>query len=122
MKDDNLKLYEDIFLQAKRRNLEQFNNFIKDVINYRWLFEFIDLLEFSETDIKKKKEKCFLAYNKKLVEFIQLLTSEIKIYLGNKDEKIAWDKLIQKNYYELLEGFINFNLLNDTCLLTCCFK
>ncbi len=111
LKDDNLKLYENIFLEAKRRNLEQFNNFIKDVINYRWLFEFIDLSEFSEIGIKKKKEKCFLAYNNKLVEFLQLLTTEIKIYLGNKDEKIAWDKLIQKNYYKLLEGHIDFNLL-----------
>ncbi|MBC8415891.1 MAG: UvrD-helicase domain-containing protein [Candidatus Cloacimonetes bacterium] len=111
LKDSNLKIYEDIFLQAKRRNLEQFNNFIKDVINYRWLFEFIDLSEFSETDIEKEKEKCFLAYKKKLSEFLQLLTTEIKIYLGKKDEKITWDKLIQKNYYELLEEQKGHNLL-----------
>ncbi len=112
LKDDNLKLYEDIFLQAKRRNLEQFNNFIKDVINYRWLFEFIDLSEFSETNIEKEKENCFLAYKKKLGEFLQLLTNEIKIYLGKKNEKITWDKLIQKNYYELFEGQIGFNSLD----------
>ncbi|MCK4655025.1 MAG: UvrD-helicase domain-containing protein [Candidatus Cloacimonetes bacterium] len=111
LKDDNLKLYEDIFLEAKRRNLEQFNNFIKDVINYRWLFEFIDLSIFSETDIEKEIEKCFLSYKKKLGEFLQFLTNEIKIYLGKNNEKITWDKLIQKNYYELLEGQIDFNSL-----------
>lgn len=111
LKDSNLKIYENIFLQAKRRNLEQFNNFIKDVINYRWLFEFINLTEFSETDIEKKKEECFLAYKKNLSEFLQLLTTEIKLYLDKKDEKITWDKLLQKDYYNLLEGQIDFNLL-----------
>ncbi|MCD4795764.1 MAG: UvrD-helicase domain-containing protein, partial [Candidatus Cloacimonetes bacterium] len=111
LKDDNLKLYKNVFLEAKRRNLEQFNNFIKDVINYRWLFEFIDLSEFSEINIEKEKEKCFLAYKKILSEFLQLLSNEIKIYLDKKDDKITWDKLIQKNYYELLKEQIDFNLL-----------
>ncbi len=111
LKDNNLKFYEDIFLEAKRRNLEQFNNFIKDVINYRWLFEFIDLSKFSETDIEKKKEDSLVFYKKSLSEFLQFLTNEIKIYLGKKNEKITWDKLIQKNYYELLEGQIDFNSL-----------
>jgi ATP-dependent exoDNAse (exonuclease V) beta subunit len=111
LKDDNLKLYKNIFLEAKRRNLEQFNNFIKDVINYRWLFEFIDLSKFSETGIEKDKENSFLFYKKKLGEFLQFLTNEIKMYLGKKNEKITWDKLIQINYYELLEGQIDFNSL-----------
>lgn len=111
LKDDNLELYKDIFLEAKRRNLEQFNNFIKDVINYRWLFEFIDLSKFSETDIEKKKENYLLSYKKKLSEFLQLLTNEMKIYLGKKDDKITWKQLLQKDHYHTLEEQKGFNLL-----------
>jgi ATP-dependent exoDNAse (exonuclease V) beta subunit len=111
LKDSNLQLYEDIFLQAKRRNLEQFNNFIKDVINYRWLFEFIDLSKFSEADIEKKKENSLLSYKKKLGEFLQLLTTEIKLYLGKKDDKITWKQLLQKDHYQSMEKQKGFNLL-----------
>ncbi len=112
LKDDHLKLYEDIFLEAKRRNLEQFNNFIKDVINYRWLFEFIDLSKFSEINIEKKKEKCFLSYKKKMAEFLQLLSNEIKIYLGKKGDTISWKQLLQKDHYNLLKEQIDFNTLD----------
>ncbi|MEA2095940.1 MAG: UvrD-helicase domain-containing protein, partial [Candidatus Cloacimonadota bacterium] len=42
LKDDKLDYYKNIFLNAKQRNLESFDQFIKDIINYRWLFEFID--------------------------------------------------------------------------------
>ncbi|MCK4312740.1 MAG: UvrD-helicase domain-containing protein, partial [Candidatus Cloacimonetes bacterium] len=117
LKDSNLKIYENIFLQAKRRNLEQFNNFIKDVINYRWLFEFIDLSKFSEIDIENKKKNNFLSYKKSLSEFLQFLTNEIKIYLGKKNEKITWKQLFQKDYYNLLEEQIDFNSLDadDLC-------
>jgi ATP-dependent exoDNAse (exonuclease V) beta subunit len=111
LRDSNLKLYEDIFLQAKRRNLEQFNNFIKDVINYRWLFEFIDLSIFSEINIEKEKENCFFAYKNKLGEFLQLLSNEIKLYLGKKGDAITWKQLLQKDHYHSLEEQKGFNLL-----------
>jgi len=70
LKDEKLKDYKNIFLNSKQRNLESFDQFIKDIINYRWLFEFIDRSKYSGIDIEKVTQNCLNQYTTQLKQFL----------------------------------------------------
>jgi ATP-dependent exoDNAse (exonuclease V) beta subunit len=70
LKDEQLEYYKNIFLNAKQRNLESFDQFIKDIINYRWLFEFIDRSKYSEINIEEITQSSFSKYTTQLKQFL----------------------------------------------------
>jgi len=101
LKDENLSKYEDIFLQAKRRNLDQFIELITGIIENRWLFEFADLSEFRNLDIESEKEKAFQKYASRLKQFLDLLQTEIL----KKDVPIT--SLLQSNFSQIVSSYLD---------------
>lgn len=105
LKDEKLEVYENIFLQAKRRNLEQFHSFINDIIENRWLFEFIDLSDLQEMDIDFERDQAFLKYQQKLQIFLNLLQSEIV------KKTASVESLLQKDFAEILASYLDISTL-----------
>jgi len=100
LRDENLEKYDNIFLQAKRRNLDQFKELINGIIENRWLFEFIDLTEFNDIDFVSKEETASTKYKSTLGIFLNLLNSEI----SKKDVPII--SLLQKDFALILQDFM----------------
>lgn len=74
---NRIGIFSDIFIQTKRRNLKSFERFILEVIEKRWLFEFIDLSDFDENTINTEKDRSWLKFETELRNFLQLLQDEI---------------------------------------------
>jgi len=108
LKDENLTNYENIFLQAKRRNLDQFKELILGIIENRWLFEFVDLSNLDEQTLKIQKEAAFQKYEIEVENFLDLLQIEI----DKKGESII--SLLQKNFVEIMSTHLNISVLNVT--------
>ncbi len=108
LQDDKLKIFADIFLQAKRRNLDQFGSFISDIIENRWLFEFIDLSEMQNLNIEEEKEKTFSIYKDRVRDFIELLQSEFI----KKDAEIG--TLLQKDFKKSIISYFDNSDFNKS--------
>lgn len=108
LQDDKLEISADIFLQAKHRNLEQFGSFISDIIENRWLFEFIDLSEMQNLNIEEEKGKTFSIYKDLVRDFIELLQSE----LIKKDAEISM--LLQKDFKESIISYFDNSDINKS--------
>ena len=106
--DENLKNYEDIFLQTKRRNLDQFQQLIMGIIENRWLFEFIDLSNLDEQTLEIQKEEAFRKYKFELRIFLDRLQAEIV----KKGDSVSL--LLQKNFVEVLTSKLDFSILDVT--------
>lgn len=76
--DHDFEVYRDLFLKAKQRNLNSLNKFVNDLIENRWLFEFIDLSNFDENKVKLQADNAFEKYQHALKIFLDLLQSEIR--------------------------------------------
>ena len=109
-KDDKLEYYKNIFLNAKKRNLESFDQFIKDIINYRWLFEFIDRSKYSGIDVEKVTQNHFSKYTIKLRLF--LFSMQDAIYSYREKKPIGLQQLLQKDYFEILDKITDINSIN----------
>lgn len=103
LRDEKLEIYKDIFLQAKYRNLEQFNQAIINIIENRWLFEFIDLSDLRDIDIEVEKDKACRKYKTELRSFLDLLQTEII----KKGEPA--NSLLQKDFAEILVSYLDFS-------------
>jgi len=110
LKDDKLDFYKNIFLNAKQRNLESFDQFIKDIINYRWLFEFIDRSKYSGFDIEEVTQDHFGKYTKKLKQFLISMQDAIASYIEKKPVNLQ--QLLQKDHFEILENITEINSIN----------
>ena len=108
LKDENLKNYENIFLQAKRRNLDQFKQLMIGIIENRWLFEFIDLSDLQDMDIEVEKDKAFLKYKEVLKNFVDLLQTEII----NNPKPVSLEIYFQIDFKKNILSPINFNELS----------
>jgi len=109
LQDNNLEKYENIFLQTKRRNLDQFKNLILSMIENRWLFEFTDLSSFQNLDLDSLKTDAFNKYKETLHEMLELLQTVIIGY-----EKPAEIKdLLQKDFASALENYFDFSELKQ---------
>jgi len=106
LKDEKLKNYENIFLQAKRRNLDQFKQLIIAIIEKRWLFEFIDLSDLQNMDIEVERERAFKKYKSELRIFLDLLQSEIV----KKGDPVS--SLLQKNFVEALSSHLELSVFD----------
>ncbi|MCF7793620.1 MAG: UvrD-helicase domain-containing protein [Candidatus Cloacimonetes bacterium] len=109
LKEDKLQIYQDIFLKAKRRNLETFHKFITDIIENRWLFEFIDLSDFDENKIKEKSVNSWKNYDEHLRSFLMLLQTEITNY----NKPVAISDLMQKDFIESISNVWNSLQVKD---------
>jgi len=96
LQDENLDKYKNIFLQTKRRNLDQFKKLILEIIENRWLFDFIDLSDLNEQDIESEKEQAYRRYKTNLQRFLYLLQSEI----FNKVKPTPLENYFQKDFKE----------------------
>ena len=110
LKDEQLEYYKNIFLNAKQRNLESFDQFIKDIINYRWLFEFIDRSKYSGIDLEDVTENSFNKYKNKLRQFLLSMQNAIVSYLETKPADLQ--QLLQKDHFEILTNITDINLIN----------
>ena len=108
LKDENLKNYEKIFLQAKRRNLDQFKQLIIGIIENRWIFEFIDLSKLQNLDIEDERENAFLKYKEVLKNFVDFLQTEII----NKSKPVSLETYFQIDFKKTILSSINFNELS----------
>jgi ATP-dependent exoDNAse (exonuclease V) beta subunit len=105
--NENLQNYENIFLQAKRRNLDQFQQLITGIIENRWIFEFIDHSDFENLDIEVEREKALKNYQSELKIFLDLLQSEIV----NNPKPTILENYFQTDFRKILLTSINFNEL-----------
>ncbi|MEA2096646.1 MAG: 3'-5' exonuclease, partial [Candidatus Cloacimonadota bacterium] len=86
---------------------ESFDQFIKDIINYRWLFEFIDRSKYSDIDIEKVAQNCLNQYTSRLKQFLFSLQNTIASYLEKKP--VDLQLLLQKNHFEILDNITDIN-------------
>ena len=107
LKDDKLDYYKNIFLNAKQRNLESFDQFIKDIINYRWLFEFIDHSKYVGIDIEEITQNHFDKYKNQLRQFLFSLQDAIASYCEQKP--VDLQLLLQKDHFEILDNITDIN-------------
>jgi len=105
---DRIESYKQIFLEAKRRNLDQFHQFILDIIENRWLFEFIDQSQLLSIDLETERENTLFRYQDQLTKFLNLLQSEII----KKDTAI--DYLLQKQFKISLISHIDLFRIEKT--------
>ncbi|MDP8201211.1 MAG: UvrD-helicase domain-containing protein, partial [Candidatus Tenebribacter burtonii] len=110
LQDENLDKYKNIFLQAKRRNLDQFKKLILEIIENRWLFEFIDLSDLNEQDIESEKEQAYRKYKTNLQKFLDLLQNEI----FNKVKPTPLENYFQKDFKESFLSSIDFATLETS--------
>jgi ATP-dependent exoDNAse (exonuclease V) beta subunit len=110
LKDEKLEYYKNIFLNAKQRNLESFDQFIKDIINYRWLFEFIDRSKYSGIYFKEVTQSSFNKYTIQLKQFLLSMQDAIASYLETKQADMQ--QLLQKDYFETLAKITDINSIN----------
>ena len=108
LKEENLNNYENIFLHSKRRNLDQFKELILDIIENRWLFEFIDLTDFHDLDIEIEKEKAYNKYKTSVKEFLELLQTGII----NSPKPVSLEAYFQTDFKKTILSLINFNEIN----------
>lgn len=101
--NDKLKIYQKIFLKAKRRNLETFNKFITNIIENRWIFEFIDLADFDEEMSIIHAEQAEKKYKLNLKTFLSVLQDEIINY----SKPVAITDLLQKNFSESISAVLD---------------
>lgn len=113
LQDKNLENYRNIFLQSKRRNLEQFKDLILSFIENRWLFEFIDLSEFQDIDFAELISNAFSQFYKSLKNFLEMLQAEIVNY--TKPCEIS--DLLQKDFATAIAAAVDLSKLqkNDLC-------
>lgn len=134
LQDEKLENFQDIFFKAKRRNLDMFHSFIGDIIEKRWLFEFINPAGFQEIDLEAEKTAAFRNYQSAIKSFLNLLQEGIE-KVKNPDETVFNTdfreaisphlelkdfqfELVAKNLFSILtkRDFINENystFLND---------
>lgn len=114
LQTENLQNYENIFLQAKRRNLEQFKELVISIIENRWLFEFIDLDKYQQIDIDEEKNLAFSRYLNSLKIFLDKLQTEILNY--TKPAKV--NDFLKKNFKDsVYSDDANLNNENISTLL-----
>ncbi len=100
LQDEKLENFQDIFFKAKRRNLDMFHSFIGDIIEKRWLFEFINPAGFQEIDLEAEKTAAFRNYQSAIKSFLSLLQEEILNY----KKPSAIDDLLQKDFAESISN------------------
>ncbi|MCF7858989.1 MAG: UvrD-helicase domain-containing protein [Candidatus Cloacimonetes bacterium] len=111
LKKDKLDSYKNIFLQAKNRNLQNFQNLLNNIIENRWFFDFIDLSVFKKIDLEAEKSKTFKEYQSELKEFLNLLQSEIIAKTVKTDKKVELLTLLQKGFQETISSYLDFSKL-----------
>ncbi len=110
LKVEKLEDYKNIFLISKQRNLESFNQFIKDIINYRWLFEFIDHSKYSEVNIEEVTQNCLKKYTTQLKQFLFSLQDAISSYLEKNTADLQ--QLLQKDHFKILDKITDVNTIS----------
>ncbi len=105
LQDKKLKIFADIFLQAKGRNLEQFEKFITDIIENRWLFEFINFSKMENLNIDSKKKIAFAKYKNSLQIFFEVLQTEMI------KKNVSVSLLLQKDFKGILSSYLDFEKL-----------
>ena len=113
LQSEKLNMYLEIFLKARRRNLKTFNSFLTDIIENRWLFEFIDVADFDEEQINLQAELSWKKYKQNLQTFLALLQEEIIYY--KKPASIP--DLLQKDFSEAIANVLD-SLQNDNLAST----
>ncbi len=108
LKDDKLVYYKNIFLNSKKRNLESFDQFIKDIINYRWLFEFIDHSKYSEANIEEDVKINFNTYKNNLKQFLFSMQDEFISYQETK-KKNKLQPLLKASFLKIVKNDITFD-------------
>lgn len=79
LQNEKLAIYQDIFLNARRRNLDSFHKFVLDIIENRWLFEFMDISSFDDEKIEIQAEHAWIKYLQSLDKFLSLFQNQINI-------------------------------------------
>nr|HPR18536.1 UvrD-helicase domain-containing protein [Candidatus Cloacimonadota bacterium] len=96
-----LDFAENIFFTAKQRNLKIFHTLIKEIIEKRWLFEFVDLSHLNDAEIQNQSERALHRYQQSLHIFLDLLQNEIRI------KAVPVLSLLQKDFVEAISSQMN---------------
>ncbi len=101
LQKNNLIKFKEIFLQAKKNNLDSYKNFFLDIIENRWLFEFIDF------DALQKKMNEQLSEQKRIEERYQNAWQGFSAELQSEIEKNkkSLSKAINQSYHKFFTFF-----------------
>ncbi|MFC1887606.1 UvrD-helicase domain-containing protein [Candidatus Cloacimonadota bacterium] len=110
LQPDRLEHYKDIFLKSKSRNLDQFRDFVLEIIENRWLFNFIDPSQLQELDLESHQEAAKNSFSELVMEFLHVLQDEI-----NKKDKPVSD-LLQKDFLKVTLNHLKLSELENADL------
>ncbi|KQC11724.1 MAG: hypothetical protein APR54_10585 [Candidatus Cloacimonas sp. SDB] len=110
LQSDTLPVYADIFLQAKKRNLQQFHKLILDIIENRWLFEFIDPDQLKTINLNLDQTNVLPDYVEILNTFLPLLQTEMM----KKSDPVK--ALLQKDFLKAFQEYSNATDLDKETL------
>jgi len=100
LQSESLEHYKGIFLRSKGRNLDQFRNFVLQIIENRWLFNFIDPSQLTDLDLEEASETAKNDYSVLLEEFLETLHNEI----NKRDLPVS--NLLQSQFLKAVKIYI----------------
>jgi ATP-dependent exoDNAse (exonuclease V) beta subunit len=109
---ENRVLYEDIFHTAGKRNLQSFDALLKNIIDQRWVFEFVDPAAMAPQDLEQQIELAQQRYGMRVNDLTFALAAALNSYAAKKGEQ-PWSVVIQQDYLALLASELDGYSLSD---------
>jgi ATP-dependent exoDNAse (exonuclease V) beta subunit len=106
LRDAHKPVFEELFSKAKFRNLKRFQDLIKDVIKYRWIFDHItEDLSIDETE----KELHLKNYKTRIEKVMQQFQPFFVDYVrDNHISASLWQEYIKQEFYDCLSRVCPF--------------
>ncbi len=104
-----LPLFEGIFHETKHRNLKQYENFIKDILRFRWIFHFFrSTLQFDKDKLIEAQDQFYNNY----CNVIHSVLIEFQSFLTNTNPSIEWQKYLKRSYFDLVGNIEDLQIDN----------
>jgi ATP-dependent exoDNAse (exonuclease V) beta subunit len=98
LSDNNFHLLDNIFKLKLNRNISSYNDFIKAIIDNRWLFEFYFKSDIPEIDIKTAANQSYEEFIKIAHDFCQQFSWVYNEFYQSK----PWDKTFARSWFATL--------------------
>ncbi len=113
LQKEYLEKFHEIFFEAKTRNLTQYKEFIKNIIQNRWFFHLTqNTFQFDERKIAEIKTGYFNQYEIKIREILNEFKTYLQSYLNEKKNHADWELLLNKSYFEIFGNFTDLNKIS----------
>ena len=104
---ENRQHYEELFHTAAKRNLKGFDSLITQIIDQRWIFEFIEPHHLDSENLENRIDAARRHYHKTTEEFCTLLCKQLEQYWHKKKGGVSWKDVIAKKYLQLLSPMLD---------------